>query len=79
MMIITLITLHSWNPTAPPLLKGSYDLQKIESPRGGGGGGPRILLEWRDNPEKGGCVEMGAATFLLLLFSIAFTVRGGEK
>ena len=75
MMIITLITLHSWNPTAPPLLKGSYELQKIESP----GGVPKILLEWKDNPEKGGCVEMGAATFLLLLFSIAFTVRGGEK
>ena len=78
-MIITLITLHSWNPPSPPLplLKGSYDLQKIELPEGGGV--PKFLLEWRDNPEKGGCVEMGAATFLLLLFSIAFTVRGGEK
>ena len=78
-MIITLITLHSWNPPSPPpLIKGELRPSKNRI-TWGGGGIPKFLLEWRDNPEKGGCVEMGAATFLLLLFSIAFTVRGGEK
>ena len=45
---------HSGNP--PPLLKGGLDLQQIESL--GEGGVPKILLERRDNPEKGGGVDV---------------------
>ena len=47
-----------------------------------GGGVPKVLLERRDNPKKGGgvAVKMGGCHFFLLLYSsIEFTVCGVKK
>ena len=50
-MLKIYITIHSWNPPPHPLLKGDYNLPKIESL--GGGGVRNFLLERGDKPVKG--------------------------